>query len=76
MDEYDEMLVKWFDYDFWPMVARELAGAERMEKACKSTALTTYWRGYIDAMDMISRYIDGGMERIKAAVEEEEDSDD
>ena len=73
MDEYDEMLVKWFDYDFWPMVARELADAERT--ASESTVSRAYWEGYLDAISNVSRYIDEGMERIKAAVEEE-DSDD
>ena len=73
MDEYDERLVAWFDREFWPMVARELADAERT--ASESTVSRVYWEGYLDAIDKVSRYIDEGMERIKAAVEEE-DSDD
>ena len=71
MDEYDEGLLYWFDNKFWPMVAEEHYYAQKMaeQQGCVSCL---YWQGYFEAMDMISCYIDESMERIRAAVEEEE----
>ena len=69
MDEYDEKLVKWFDSEFWPMMAREQAQAERT--LSESTFSRTYWEGYLDAINMVYEFIDESIERIKDSVEEE-----
>lgn len=74
MDEYDEKLVKWFDDEFWPMLARELAAAEHTAREC--TVSRPYWEGYWAALDMVNSFVDEGIERIKDSVEEEEANDD
>ena len=75
MDEYDEGLLYWFDNKFWPMVAEEHYHAREIAKQ-QNHVFCLYWQGYFEAMDMISRYIDESMERIRASVEEEDGNDD
>ena len=74
MDGHDERLVSWFDYEFWPMIARELAVAERMVR--ESTVSRAYWEGCLDAIGRVSGFIEDGIKRIRDEVEEEYDNDD
>lgn len=74
MDEYDERLVRWFDYAFWPMIARERAQAERLAR--ESVFARPYWEGYCDALCMVDGFVEEGVGAIMDSVEEEAADDD
>ena len=74
MDEYDERLVDWFDYDFWPMLGGEHGFALRMAR--ESRGRSPYWEGYLAALDMVCGLVDRGIERIRDEVLETEVGDD
>lgn len=73
MDEYDEGLVRWFDREFWPMIARERAQASRLAR--ESVFARPYWEGYLDAIDMVNAFVDEGVCAIRDSVEEDTNDD-
>lgn len=67
MDEYDERLVSWFDYDFRPSLGKELADAFNMMMDCEIAR--EYWQGYYAALGMVNSLVNEGLVRIRREVE-------
>ena len=71
MDEYDERLVRWFDYELYPFICKEHYFAWKMARQKEMGQINQYWAGYFDAIDTVNRVIEEGINGIRDSVDKE-----